>query len=857
MDAHVIEEGIGNRTMASDGDAESNGSAEVSNTTQKHDNGGAAEPQVGMEFSTDDAAKSFYEEYARRVGFSVQAGQQTRSKTYGPLIAREFVCSKGGLKRSSVATCDAMVRVALNSAKKWVVTKFVKDHGHSIGPSKLQCLRPRRNFGPGDAKTVAETYQRKGVVPSGVLYIATDGNRAPLEVNRGTKNAAPAEPTVQKRTLGKDAHNLLEYFKKMQAENPGFFYAIQLDEDNRMTNVFWADARSRKAYSRFGDAISFDTKYKVDRYKVPFVPFTGVNHHGQMILFGCAILLDNSEASFIWLFKTFLTAMNNRHPVSILTDQDKAVQGAVSQVFPKTRHCFSKWDVLRGGQEKLAHVCHLHPDFQLDLYNCINLTETVEEFELSWSSIIEKYNLSGHDWLQSMYECRAQWVPVYFRDSFFAILSPNQGFDSSFFNGFINHETTLPMFFREYERALESSFERELEADFETISTTPVLSTPSPMEKQAASRYTKKVFTKFQEELVETFVYTANKIEGDEIVSKFRVAKFEDDDKEYIVTWNHGDMIANCSCQMFEFSGVLCRHVLTVFTVSNIFTLPPQYILQRWTIASKTGHGVEEHSTDDLSSPMSLTSRYNNLCREAIGYAEEGATTLETYTAALASLREGGKKVAVVKNNVPKVPPTISQGNGISYDEKKASTASVETLPLLWSHQDEVLRRLNQNDTGASAQSVADLNLPRTTPVSVKRDEPVHLYLKAMTWEMENKNSPPASRVAVINLKLQDYSKNPAIDFDVKFNLSKVSLEPMLKSMTNVNEQPSKSANSTTVINLELRDTETSSGEPVLIKFKVSKGTLAAMLTSMSYIRVQLSSTVESSAESQAKKQRK
>ncbi|CAI0397322.1 unnamed protein product [Linum tenue] len=510
----------------------------------------------------------------------------------------------------------------------------------------------------------------------------------------------------------------------MQAENPGFFYAIQLDEDNRISNVFWADARSRTAYSHFGDAITFDTNYRVHQYRVPFAPFTGVNHHGQMILFGCAILLDESEASFIWLFKTFLTAMNDRHPASIITDRDKAIQVAVSQVFPETRHCLNKWNVLRAGQEKLAHVCLSHPTFQVELYNCINLTETIEEFEFSWSSLVDKYDLKGQEWLQSLYDSRAQWVPVYFRDSFFAVISPDHAFDASFFDGYVNQQTTLPMFFRQYERALEVSFQRELEADFDTICTTPVLRTPSPMEKQAADLYTKKVFTKFQEELVETFVYTANRIEGDATVSTFRVAKFEDDDKEYTVTLNYGDMIANCSCQMFEYSGVLCRHVLTVFTVTNVLTLPPHYILGRWTVNAKAGHGIAGPSTESSSNPEILTSRYNTLCREAIQYAEEGAVASETYTAALAALREGIKKVAAAKKNVAKVSPTSLQVSGTAaQDDKKTSAPASDAPSLLWPDQDEASRSFNLNDNGASTQSVADLNLPRMFPVSVQRDD--------------------------------------------------------------------------------------------------------------------------------------
>lgn len=744
MDVDIIEvEGdMGHRGVSDDGDAEPNESGEANNAENSSahgDDDGIIEPFVGMEFDSEDAAKTFYDEYARRIGFSSKVSQNSRSKADGSIVFREFVCGREGLKRRHADSCDALLRIELKGQDKWVVTKFVKDHTHSlVSPSKVHYLRPRRHFA-GAAKNMTEVYQGVGIVPSGVMYVSMDGNRATVETNnRGARTTPPIEsnrpvknsgavnyivrPASRRRTLGRDAQNLLDYFKKMQAENPGFFYAIQLDDDNRMANVFWADARSRTSYNHFGDAVTLDTMYRVYQYKVPFAPFTGVNHHGQTVLFGCALLLDESEASFVWLFKTFLTAMNDRQPVSITTDQDRAIQTAVSQVFPESRHCISKWHVLREGQEKLAHVCHAHPNFQVELYNSINLTETIEEFELSWSAILDKYDLRGHDWLQSLYNARAQWVPVYFRDSFFAATSPNQGFDGSFFDGYVNQQTTIPMFFRQYERALENSFEREIEADFETICTTPVLRTPSPMEKQAANFYTRKIFAKFQEELVETFVYTANRIEGDGAIGTFRVAKFEDDNKAYIVTLNYPEVRANCSCQMFEYSGILCRHVLTVFTVTNVLTLPPHYILKRWTRNAKTGPGIDDRSSD-LHGQETLTMRYNNLCREAIKYAEDGAIAVETYNVAISALREGGKKAAAVKKTVAKVAPPSSQASATGYDDRKISTSASDSTPLLWPRQDEMTRRFNLNDAGPPIQPVSDLNLPRMAPVSLHRDD--------------------------------------------------------------------------------------------------------------------------------------
>ncbi|KAK5794940.1 hypothetical protein PVK06_036194 [Gossypium arboreum] len=817
-----------------------------------NDDGGAGgKPCVGMEFESEDAGRTFYDGYARRLGFSTHVGQFTRTKLDGPIVTWDFACSREVLKRKNVESCNAMFRIERKDGKKWVATKFVEDHNHSmVNPSKVHYLRSRRHFA-GATKNVPETSDAATDVCALV-----DGNHVSCEATR-IGNTSCVDPNhlvrnmgsvgyvglpSQRRTLGKDAQNLLNYFKKMQAENPGFYYAIQLDDDNRMTNVFWADARSRAAYNHFGDAVIFDTMYRPNQYQIPFAPFTGINHHGQMVLFGCALLLDESESSFTWLFRTWLSAMNNRSPISITTDQDRAIQAAVSQVFPETHHCICKWHILREGQERLAHIYLAHPSFYGEIYGCINFSETIEDFESSWTTLLDKYNLQKNEWLLAVYNARKQWAPVYFRGTFFASLSSNQGV-CSFFDGYINQQTTIPRFLKQYERALERSLEREIEADCDTICTTPVLKTPSPVEQQAANLYTKKVFSKFQEELVETFVYTANKIEGDGIVSKYRVAKYEHDDKAYFVMLNVSEMKASCTCQMFEYSGILCRHILTVFTVTNVLTLPSHYILRRWTKSAKSWVGLDDKNADPQG-VETLTARFNILCQEAFKLAEEGSVVPETYSAAINALRDAVKKVAFIKKDVAKVTPPRSYINGNSHEDgsKKTTSPVSEMVPSLWPWQDAVSPRFNLIDSGAP---LTDLNQPSMVPVSIDRDTDhvdstvVLSCFKSMTWAIENKNEVEACKVAVINLKLHDYSKNPLGETEVQFRLTKVTLEPMLRSMAYISQQLSTPVNRVAAINLKLQDTKTTSGEKE-VKFQVSKDTLGSMLRSMAYIREQL-----------------
>ena len=83
------------------------------------------------------------------------------------------------------------------------------------------------------------------------------------------------------------------------------------------------------AYRNFGDVVAFDTIYRTDRYDMPFVPFTGVNHHYQSILFGFALVRDELKTTFEWVLSTWLEAMEGKEPLAIITDKDQAMAAAI------------------------------------------------------------------------------------------------------------------------------------------------------------------------------------------------------------------------------------------------------------------------------------------------------------------------------------------------------------------------------------------------------------------------------------------------------------------------------------------------------------------------------------------------
>ncbi|XP_039130855.1 protein FAR1-RELATED SEQUENCE 4-like [Dioscorea cayenensis subsp. rotundata] len=55
----------------------------------------------------------------------------------------------------------------------------------------------------------------------------------------------------------------------------------------------------------------------------------GVNRHLQIVLFGCVLIFDETEYTFIWILENWLQAMKGSHPKVIMTDQDSAISDAV------------------------------------------------------------------------------------------------------------------------------------------------------------------------------------------------------------------------------------------------------------------------------------------------------------------------------------------------------------------------------------------------------------------------------------------------------------------------------------------------------------------------------------------------
>ncbi|KAL2326536.1 hypothetical protein Fmac_025594 [Flemingia macrophylla] len=621
------------------------------------------EPEPWPEFNSKDEAFSYYQAHAKSVGFSAITKASRRSRISGNFIDAKFACTRYGIsptpsnphkpKRARInpsrpkTDCKACMHVKRTDHGTWIISSFIKHHNHPTFPHHISNTNTN-----------------------------TDSNTSPSR-----------KPKI-KRTLQHlvfahgDPQFLLNTLTSMQEENPNFFYAVDFDQAQGLRTVFWVDAKARLDYRHFNDVVLLDTTHVKSEYKLPFVPFVGVNHHFQFLLLGLAFVCDESESTFLWLMRAWLRAMGGCAPKVILTDRDEALKKAVAQVIPEACHCFCLWHVLSKVPEKLGRVVNRHGEFISRFNKCVLRSRTKEQFEKRWGEMVERFELGDESWFWEIYEDRQQWIPAFMKGRILAGMSTVQRTEAMncLFDKYVQRKTTLKEFLEQYRVVLQVKCEEEAKADFETMHRQPDLKSPSPFGKQMMESYTHAVFKKFQSEVLGAVACHPRKESEEGLAKMFRVQDFEDN-QDFVVTWNELASEASCSCYSFEFNGFLCRHVMIVLQVSGVQSIPPRYILKRWTKDAKRRQTARDVS--DVVTSDSRAKRYNNLCQQAFALGDEGSLSQESYTAAVSALEDALRECESLNDSIqsvgePNLPCFGSQEvnlcKGTDHAEKKNST---------------------------------------------------------------------------------------------------------------------------------------------------------------------------------------
>ena len=149
---------------------------------------------------------------------------------------------------------------------------MVHEHNHDISSTKSRLIHGNRRLNLQAKRTLDINEQVD--VRLNKTFRSLVGHAGGFEnlqfVEQDTRNYIGQ----QRRAFGEgDGQTLMQHFSRMRELNNYFYYEIDIDAENIIINVFWADAWSEAASMDFGDVVSFDTTYLTNKYNMPFAPF--------------------------------------------------------------------------------------------------------------------------------------------------------------------------------------------------------------------------------------------------------------------------------------------------------------------------------------------------------------------------------------------------------------------------------------------------------------------------------------------------------------------------------------------------------------------------------------------------------
>ncbi|XP_077215622.1 protein FAR1-RELATED SEQUENCE 5-like [Tasmannia lanceolata] len=490
-------------------------------------------------------------------------------------------------RRAVRLNCKSKMIIKLRDGM-WVVTTFDDIHSHILtSPLKRQMHRSHNRFSKSESvKTLIDCLDETQM-PAARIAKAINSTNDGISGVITPDQVASHLRKKRVNNIGQEAVLVANHLQNKRSEYPNFFFSMELDTDGTFRSMFWADARARDAYITFSDVIVFDVTYKTNRLSLPFAPFTGVNHHRQSTLFGCALLADETEKTFSWLFEQWLTCMHGKAPDAIITDMDPAMKNAIGRVFPDTHHRFCSWHIHRHLLEHVAEMRDSTSIFCLD-YNRWFFSKNMEDCVQLWEDLVCKYEIGESDWLSTMWEQREHWVPAYWRNTFTAGMTSGQRSESmnAFFDGYVNSKTSLHEFLDACDRALVQRRKTEAEEDFKSKYSKASTKTNSPLEEEAGIFYTRNMFNIFQDELRDSSGCWYDQLGKDGAVEKYLVGPTNDVKSRWFrVFYDDSDGVTvKCDCAKFEREGILCKHILRIMDTKQLKKVPDHYMLRRWSI---------------------------------------------------------------------------------------------------------------------------------------------------------------------------------------------------------------------------------------------------------------------------------
>ncbi|XP_060969971.1 protein FAR1-RELATED SEQUENCE 9-like [Cannabis sativa] len=466
----------------------------------------------------------------------------------------------------------------------------------------------------------------------GVIVMRSGGyERMPCQLRDVYNRVAGAK---REEKIETDSEGALGFLDCLAERDPNFFVVYQVDEENRLANLFWADGNSRVDYVAFGDVLGFDTTYMTNEYNKPLTVLIGVNHHFNTCIFGFALLLHEKLPSYRWLLQKFLECHGDKKPNVVVTDQDVAMKQAIMEHMPDVTHRLCAWHLNTNASKKVKDPIFLKI-FKDLMYNYYE----EEDFEARWLDVVETQQLTDNEWCQTTFDTRKQWAETYLRGSFVAGMRTTQRCESinSALKKFLEKNYCLREFVTTIDMTVSKLRHNETANDFKSRCTRPHPPNPTCLTtyyNQCAEFYTRTMYHKVAEQLdlENNYFVISEEQEGEWQI--YTIGKFQHPEVRYRVHYCEGQRALHCSCMLYESQGYPCRHLWATMKRLNIRRIPNTLLMKRWSKSAKTNLHLHFNPPAQEQQHIYEMARFGSLSSLTYNLTFYAAKTEDSYTRA-------------------------------------------------------------------------------------------------------------------------------------------------------------------------------------------------------------------------------
>ncbi|XP_024312602.1 protein FAR1-RELATED SEQUENCE 5 [Brachypodium distachyon] len=508
------------------------------------------EPFLGMRFDTLAGAKAHYNAYACVMGFSIKSNTSRRSAYTNLVEKQQLVCNKFRMPKPMDDAAGKSSNPTGNSSKARR-DESSSDEEHVDAPNEDPLL----------FRKVVKKRRRESIKQTGCKAKMTvkliEGRWEVIFFVAEHNHELITKPSLTKYLLS---------HKNISPEEEAFLRILDdcnLETGQMMTlmSTFYANGfivpYTTKTISNFRSKIRSERKGDDMAETVSY--FMVKQKEDPSFYFNVKLDEDERVELLFWVDGQYLDAMGGQAPLNIITDQDYAMRASIANVFPNTVHRNCRWHIMKKAQEKLGSFLGRRPAVSQDYNECVDMSMTPDEFEQKWATFLAKF----FPFLQSTQRS----------EGFNAVLKR-----------YVNSRNSILNFVKQYEKIQVKILVKEGGNDYRTDHLTQATWSSYPIEKQAFATYTRDIYVKFRDEFKLTGRYNVRLQQNDlyRLEPNMTCCQFYGS-RSYLVLAQVGDEEYSCECGKVKRDGLLCCHILKVFTHLGIDEIPERYIMRRWT----------------------------------------------------------------------------------------------------------------------------------------------------------------------------------------------------------------------------------------------------------------------------------